>query len=215
MKPLSEQSHYEILEVPRGSDTAEIERAYRLSIATYADDALAGYSIFEVGDAEMIRERVETAYRVLSDDDTRRVYDESLQAWWSDESGPMSSITPPTGEVEVPETRPLQQPVETLEDLGDVDEEEGEFDGARLRRTRVRLGIEIDEVGRITKVNPVYLRCIEEERFEDLPARVYVRGFVTAYASCLGLDSRRAAESYMRRFDAGGPEPQRRFSKGG
>jgi flagellar biosynthesis protein FlhG len=215
MKPLSEQSHYEILEVPRGSDAAEIERAYRLSIATYADDALAGYSIFEVGDAEMIRERVETAYRVLSDDDTRRVYDASLQAWWSDESDPMSSVAPTAGEAELPETRPLQQPVETLEDLGDVDEEEGEFDGARLRRTRVRLGIEIDEVGRITKVSPVYLRCIEEERFEDLPARVYVRGFVTAYASCVGLDSRRAAESYMRCFDASAPEPQRRFSKGG
>ncbi|MCH7707963.1 MAG: helix-turn-helix domain-containing protein [Myxococcales bacterium] len=215
MKSLSEQNHYEILEVPRGCDTAEIERAYRLSIATYADDALAGYSIFEDGDAEMIRERVETAYRVLSDDDTRRVYDESLQAWWSDESGAISTVAPSAGEVEVPEARSLQQPVETLEDLGDVDEEEGEFDGARLRRTRVRLGIEIDDVGRVTKVNPVYLRFIEEERFEELPARVYVRGFVTAYASCVGIDSRRAVESYMRRFDASGPAPQRRFSTGG
>ena len=215
MKSLSEQNHYEILEVPHASDAAEIERAYQLLIATYADDALAGYSIFEDGDVEMIRERVETAYRVLSDDDTRRAYDESLQAWRSNGSGPMSIVAPSAGEVEVPETRRLQQPVETLEDLGDVDEEEGEFDGARLRRTRVRLGIEIDDVGRVTKVNPVYLRFIEEERFEDLPARVYVRGFVTAYASCVGLDSRRAAESYMRRFDASGPAPQRRFSKGG
>jgi len=215
MKSLSEQNHYEILEVPRASDAAEIKRAYQLSMATYADEALAGYSIFEDGDAEMIRERVETAYRVLSDDDTRRAYDESLQVWGSDESGPLSTVAPSAGEVEAPETRSLQQPVETLEDLGDVDEEEGEFDGARLRRTRVRLGIEIDDVGRATKVNPVYLRSIEEERFEDLPARVYVRGFVTAYASCLGLDSRRAVESYMRRFDSSGPEPQRRFSKGG
>ena len=94
MKSLSEQNHYEILEVPRASDAAEIKRAYQLSMATYADEALAGYSIFEDGDAEMIRERVETAYRVLSDDDTRRAYDESLQAWWSDESGAISTVAP-------------------------------------------------------------------------------------------------------------------------
>ena len=42
MKPLSEQDHYETLEVAREAGLEEIERAYRLARATYADDSLAG-----------------------------------------------------------------------------------------------------------------------------------------------------------------------------
>ena len=50
-------------------------------------------------------------------------------------------------------------------------------------------------------MNPTYLRFIEEERFDDLPAAVYVRGFVKGYARCLGLDPDRVAPSYMRRYE--------------
>jgi len=80
MKPLSEQDHYEILEIPRETSQREIERAYQLAQATYADDSLAGYSVFAEGDAEAMRERIETAYRVLSDEESRRAYDGSLAA---------------------------------------------------------------------------------------------------------------------------------------
>ena len=72
MKPLSEQDHYETLEVGGEAGLDEIERAYRLARATYADDSLAGYSVFGQGDAAAIRERIETAYRVLSDPEARR-----------------------------------------------------------------------------------------------------------------------------------------------
>jgi DnaJ-class molecular chaperone len=49
LKPLSEQNYYEILETQTGATREEIERAYRLALATYADDSLAGYSVFEPG----------------------------------------------------------------------------------------------------------------------------------------------------------------------
>ena len=47
------------------------------------------------------------------------------------------------------------------------------------------------------------LQHVEDERFEDLPASVYVRGFVTAYANCVGLEGKDVAVSYMKRFDEG------------
>ena len=78
MKPLSEQDHYDILEVPRGAGFQAIERGYRMARATYAEDSLAGYSLLEEGDAEALRERVEFAYRVLSDPEARRAYDATL-----------------------------------------------------------------------------------------------------------------------------------------
>ena len=91
---------------------------------------------------------------------------------------------------------------------------EGSFDGAWLRRSRLRSGVEIDQIAAVTKINPSYLRYIEEEKFEDLPALVYVRGFVGAYARCIGLDPDRVVSSYMKRLD-GVPksEPRRRQRK--
>jgi flagellar biosynthesis protein FlhG len=79
----------------------------------------------------------------------------------------------------------------------ELEESEGEWTGARLRRARLRQGIELDEITKITKVNPTYLAFIEEERFDGLPASVYVRGFVVGYAGCLGLDAKQVAASYL------------------
>ena len=41
---------------------------------------------------------------------------------------------------------------------------------------------------------------IEDENYADLPADVYVRGFVTAYAKTIGLDPQAVVPSYMARL---------------
>jgi DnaJ-class molecular chaperone len=203
MKPLSEQDHYETLEVAPEAGGEEIERAYRLARATYAEDSLAGYSVFDQGDAAAIRERIETAFRVLSDPEARRAYD----AFLAGELQP-AALEPA---LEAEESHEIQIPLDAFEDLED---DSAEFDGARLRRARLRRGMELDDVSRITKINSAYLSFLEEGRFGELPARVYVRGFVAAYASCIGLDPRRVAASYMKGYEAARPEPHRtRFSR--
>lgn len=187
MKPLSEQDHYEILEIARGAEPEDIERAYRLAQATYADDSLAGYSMMSEGDAEALRERIETAYRVLSDEEARRTYDESLSVEEAEETArPAAATARP--EISIP--------------LDDLDDEVGDFDGARLRRARLRRGTELEDIAAVTKINPAYLRFIEEDRFAELPARVYVRGFVMAYAQCVGLDPKRVAVGYMKHYES-------------
>jgi curved DNA-binding protein CbpA len=198
MKPLSEQDHYEILEIPRETPQREIERAYQLAQATYAEDSLAGYSIFAEGDAEAMRERIETAYRVLSDEESRRAYDGSLDDSAALPEPALSWLAEPEASAASAEPLEPQLPVDIFEEFDDAS---GEFDGSRMRRSRLRRGMEIEDIARVTKVNPTYVRFIEEERFADLPARVYVRGFVGAYASCVGLDPRKVADSYMQRFD--------------
>jgi flagellar biosynthesis protein FlhG len=197
VKPLLEQDHYEILEVRRGAALEEIERAYRLALATYAEDSLAGYSVFEDGDAAAIRESIELAYRTLADPTARKSYDTALSR---------DEVAEVPADAEIPTSsaafyNPEPQP-EALEALDEADEGSGDFDGSRLRRTRLRQGVELDEIAGVTKVNPTYLAFIEEERFEDLPANVYVRGFVMGYATCLGLDAQRVARSYMKRCEA-------------
>jgi cytoskeletal protein RodZ len=74
--------------------------------------------------------------------------------------------------------------------------------------------MDFEEISARTKVNPSYLAFLEEERFGELPPRVYVRGFVMAYAICLGLEPKAVAASYLRRYDAERPRQRRRFSRG-
>jgi flagellar biosynthesis protein FlhG len=199
MKPLVEQDYYETLDVARSAGFEEIERAYRLACDTYCEDSLAGYPVFEIGDVELLRERIEIAYRILGDPDTRRAYDLELAAQVVE--APRAART--ANELDAPseDVRPPAPVLAPLDALDELDEGEGEWTGARLRRARLRQGLELDDITKVTKVNPTYLAFIEDERFDGLPAAVYVRGFVVGYANCLGLDAKQVAASYVPRYE--------------
>lgn len=199
MKPLEEQDYYELLEISRQATPEEVERAYAMARALYTDDAMAGLSVFDSGDAEAISERVERAYRTLMDADARREYDMSLEA------------PPPETAERVDEDALDASCAEPEQMLEDLDTDAGEFGGAQLRRLRMNRGIELEDVAEVTKVNPTYLRFIEEERFDDLPAAVYVRGFVLGYADCIGLDGAEVARLYMSRYEESRQQSKRRL----
>jgi flagellar biosynthesis protein FlhG len=211
VKPIDSQDHYEILEVSANAGPEELDGAYRIAASAYATESLASYSVFDEVDANVIREKIDAAYRVLSDPAARADYDRSIGYGGGLESEPVKEPTP----TEVSSARPgeIATGVEAFDDLeAEAEEEQQGFDGPRLRRARLRRGIDIDEIATVTKVRTTYLECLEEGRFEDLPARVYVRGFVGAYARAIGLDSERVTETYMAYFDeAGQAEPRARL----
>jgi len=210
MKGLRELDHYDALEVPPDATRDEVERAYRLLLATYAEDSLATYSMFGEDEAEAMRERVEEAYRVLSDPDLRRAYDEAQGGDEPGEEAPAEDdpvVLAPLAEAAL--ARPLVEArtrdLASFDHMADVDEHEDAadtpWDGARLRRARLTRGFEVDDVASATKISPAYLRFLEEERFDDLPAAVYVRGFIAAYARYLGLDAHAVSRSYTNRYE--------------
>jgi flagellar biosynthesis protein FlhG len=90
-----------------------------------------------------------------------------------------------------------------------VEPEDGVYDGPVLRRIRLSRGVELEDISVTTKINETYLRFIEENRYQDLPAPVYVRGFLREYSKCLHLDPNRVTQSYMDRLSSrpGGPRP--------
>lgn len=214
MKTIDQQDHYEILDVARDATSEDIERAYRIAHSAYTSGSLAHYSVFDDQHASEIRDRVEIAYRVLSDRDARREYDEGIDLNTDGGDEPGHDATPNYAEEVIRSagvasaTSPgLPVAIDDFDDLDDG-EESNEWGGARLRRARLRRGVELDQVAKVTKISTSYLAFIEEESLEDLPAPVYVRGFVTAYARAIGLDPRRVASSYMSLVEARG-EPRR------
>ncbi len=61
--------------------------------------------------------------------------------------------------------------------------------GARLREAREARGMTVEAVAKVTRVPVASLQAIEVEDFASLPAPVFARGFVRAYAQAVGLDS--------------------------
>jgi cytoskeleton protein RodZ len=61
--------------------------------------------------------------------------------------------------------------------------------GQQLRGAREARGLGVDDVARGTRIRAAYIRALEEGRYADLPAPVYVRGFLRNYATFLGLDA--------------------------
>ena len=61
--------------------------------------------------------------------------------------------------------------------------------GPTLRSARESRGLSIELVAQETRISPRFLEALEDERFEALPAPVYVRGFLRSYANYLHVDA--------------------------
>ena len=69
--------------------------------------------------------------------------------------------------------------------------------GNILRQGREALGLSVEQVEEATKIRGQYLQALEEESFEELPAAVYVRGFLKNYSQFLGLDPQEVLALYL------------------
>jgi cytoskeletal protein RodZ len=72
--------------------------------------------------------------------------------------------------------------------------------GNSLREARLRREIDFAEAEAATKVRGKYLRALEDEQFEVLPAQTYVKGFLRTYAEYLGLDGQLYVDEYNSRY---------------
>ena len=78
----------------------------------------------------------------------------------------------------------------------------------------MRRGVDFAQAELATKVRGKYLRALEEEQFDMLPAQTYVKGFLRTYAEYLGLDGQLYVDEYNSRFVGTGDdhEPRTRRS---
>lgn len=102
-------------------------------------------------------------------------------------------------------------------------EQKGPGIGQTLKDARRRIGMDVKEAEERTKIRARYLRALEAEDWEVLPAPAYVRGFLRTYGQVLGIDGGALADEYRRRYEepaavSAAPEPvlrERRRAAGG
>jgi flagellar biosynthesis protein FlhG len=206
VRPLRSQSFYEVLEIAADATPAEIERAYRIARGTYQPSSIATYSVFSDEENVEILERIEEAYSVLADVRLRREYDARLRREEIAERPRAAAASGSVFDAAEPAAPPYRarSADADIELEQSVEPEDGVYDGSVLRRIRLSRGVELEEISAVTKINERYLRCLEEDRYEELPAPVYVRGFLREYAKCLRLDPLRVTESYLEQLKTSG-----------
>lgn len=60
--------------------------------------------------------------------------------------------------------------------------------GQTLREAREARGLTLHDMQEKTKIQPRYLKAIEEDRFDVLPGHFYTRAFIRTYADHVGID---------------------------
>ncbi len=70
--------------------------------------------------------------------------------------------------------------------------------GQDLRKARQRKGEDLAQISSVLKIRKDYLDALEESKFDAVPGRAYVIGFVRAYSQYLGLDPAECVERLKR-----------------
>src|SRR5215471_6647305 len=69
--------------------------------------------------------------------------------------------------------------------------------GEELRRERLIRDVSLEEISAATKISVRLLTALESSDVSKLPAPVYSRGFIRAYAKYLGLDPDEMINAYL------------------
>jgi len=68
--------------------------------------------------------------------------------------------------------------------------------GKHLKVRREKKDISIEEVSKATKISISVLQALENDQYDDLPPKVYVRGFIRSYCRYVGSDETELLRSY-------------------
>jgi cytoskeletal protein RodZ len=92
----------------------------------------------------------------------------------------------------VPKPRDSRSRLKSIDIPPDAD-----FNGELLRRVRELRSLTLHEVADRTRISARHLENVEADRYEALPATVYLRGILMNIARELGLDPLRVSRSYL------------------
>lgn len=167
-----QERDYKILGLEKTATEEEVAKAYERMKALYSQSSLATYSLLTDKERSEMLDNIEGAYLRLSRELSRR--------------DPLPLFEPPDEE-----TAP--------EPIGG--EIPGKNIGGYIKRRREDMNLTLKVIATRTRIRTTYLESIEEERFKDLPAPVYLRGFLLEFARAVKVkDPEELASRYLAVF---------------
>lgn len=211
MRRLTEQNYYELLGVSPRASFEEVQSAYDGAVSTYSDDSVATYSLLTQEERRHVMTRLVDAYKTLTNSHLRREYNQLLIE--KGELSPQEIVPYPAEEPASPEGELREVSVESLSMEGksggrgetsgsnlDLFDGYASVTGKSIKMVRLARDMSLEEVYRKTNVPKQTLEAIEEEDFENLPALVYLKGFLKVYADALKVDRAQMVDGYVKRF---------------
>jgi len=212
MKRLAEQDYYNLLEISPKASFEEVRSAYDQAISIYATDSIATYTLFTEQERELILSRLAEAYKTLTNSQLRKEYNHLLieRGERSPQEIGFSSLEDSNEargkllEVSVESLTQKQQEAkdEALPSNTNLSLFDSQISvtGKIIKTIRTTQEISLEEIFKQTNISRETLEDIEEERFEKLPALVYLRGFLKAYANILQVNQTEMVDGYVKRY---------------
>lgn len=221
LRRLSEQDHYQVLEVSYDASSDEIQSAFETARDIYSHEALVSSSILSDRERRRTFHQISEAYQTLIAEESRRLYDKRLgvsavrptRKFLSTPTvsdSVVATSVPAPSEARVEPEHDSADEVETSEQAAVAEslprerpmqlEHAQEATGAFLRAARQAMGLELATISKETKIGCSMLEYIENERLDRLPAAVYLRNFTRQFARCLGLDEDQVSKTYLERI---------------
>lgn len=220
-RDLSTLDHYRLLEVDPGASSREIQLVYQILKRAYEPDSLFLHPLLSPAQIEQVGGMIDAAYRTLIFLETRTEYDRRLVAdgilrpeqarQTTAEPALEAQSAPPTPEEAIPPLPPVKD-AKHPETSGagsapEAPSRDGQapgrgqpVTGATLRQYREARKLALEAIVERTKIRPAILEALEEDRFSELPAPVFLKGFLRQLAVCLGLDPAVVSREYMARI---------------
>lgn len=207
-------NYYDILEISHQANQHEILIAYEKAKRTYSPQNISLYSIFSKQEAEALREMIEEAYKVLGHQTYRNIYEKRMQAktytpyelsYESIKQSVQLETKNSAEEKKLLSTTEENKKIEPTnfeknEEFENQIHSQQEWSGDFLQKVREYKKVSIDRLHEKTKVNPWYIQALENMDPQNLPAPVFVRGYVIQMAKMLGLNEKTVADSYMKLY---------------
>jgi len=212
MKRIAEQNYYELLDISPQASAQEVRCAYDRAMNIFSADSTPTYSLLSQKERELILSRIVDAYKTLTNGQLRTEYNQQLL-----ESGELlpedlglfslEEPTPVNGKVRdvnleslVAGKKTAEHQMPSAEDGLTLIEIDVAVSGEDIQALRIARKITIEDIYRKTNIPKRTLEDIEEERFDELPALVYLKGFLKAYAEILNVNEIRMVNGYVKRF---------------
>lgn len=198
-KKFARLNYYEMLDLSPDAAFTEIRHAYNAALQVYQTGSLISYSFFSQDERKEILSLLEKAYLTLTNETERQDYDnELIRLGVINQTVNRTPVKMPVSIFDINRKQgkagatknpiaELRAKVTENKVIGEIISRQ-EISGADLKKIRNELAVPLEQIAQETKIRIDYLRSIEENKVDALPAVVFLKGFIKSYLKCLCLE---------------------------